>query len=44
MESKDYLDLSAVVTLIIVTLLWGFNYPVIKYSMQRWARHLDSNI
>jgi len=34
MESKDYLDLKAVVTLIIVTLLWGFNYPVIKYSNQ----------
>ena len=34
MESKDYLDLGAVVTLIFVTLLWGFNYPVIKYSNQ----------
>jgi drug/metabolite transporter (DMT)-like permease len=34
MESRDYLDLKAVVTLIIVTLLWGFNYPVIKYSNQ----------
>jgi drug/metabolite transporter (DMT)-like permease len=34
MESKDYLDAKAVVTLVIVTLLWGFNYPVIKYSNQ----------
>jgi len=34
MEEKDYLDLKAVVTLIIVTLLWGFNYSVIKYSNQ----------
>ena len=34
MESKDYLDLSAVVTLIIVTLLWGFNHPAIKISNQ----------
>jgi drug/metabolite transporter (DMT)-like permease len=34
MESKDYLDLKAVVILIIVTLLWGFNYPAIKYSNQ----------
>lgn len=34
MEEKDYLDLKAVVTLVIVTLLWGFNYPVIKYSNQ----------
>jgi len=32
MESKDYLDAKAVVILIIVTLLWGFNYPAIKYS------------
>ena len=34
MESKDYLDLKAVFILIIVTLLWGFNYPAIKYSNQ----------
>jgi len=34
MESKDYLDAKAVVILIIVTLLWGFNYPAIKYSNQ----------
>lgn len=32
MENKDYLDAKAVVILIIVTLLWGFNYPAIKYS------------
>lgn len=34
MESKDYLDAKAVVILIIMTLLWGFNYPAIKYSNQ----------
>jgi drug/metabolite transporter (DMT)-like permease len=34
MESKEYLDLKAVFILIIVTLLWGFNYPAIKYSNQ----------
>ena len=34
MESKDYLDAKAVVILIIITLLWGFNYPAIKYSNQ----------
>jgi len=34
MESKDYLDAKAIVILIIVTLLWGFNYPAIKYSNQ----------
>jgi len=34
METKDYLDLKAVVILIIVTLLWGFNHPAIKISNQ----------
>ena len=34
MESKDYLDLKAIVLLLILTLLWGFNYPAIKYSNQ----------
>ncbi len=34
MEDRDYLDLKAIATLVIVTLLWGFNYPVIKYSNQ----------
>lgn len=34
MESQDYLDLKAVVILIIVTLLWGLNYSAIKYSNQ----------
>ena len=32
MESKDYLDAKAVVVVIIMTLLWGFNYSAIKYS------------
>jgi drug/metabolite transporter (DMT)-like permease len=32
MESKDYLDLPAAVLLMTVTLLWDFNYPVIKIS------------
>ncbi len=34
MDTKDYLDLKAVVILIIVTLLWGFNHPAIKISNQ----------
>ena len=34
MESKEYLDLRAMVILIILTLLWGFNYVAIKYSYQ----------
>ena len=34
MKSKEYLDLRAMVFLIILTLLWGFNYAAIKYSNQ----------
>src|SRR4030067_2189344 len=34
MDTKDYLDVKAVVILIIVTLLWGFNHPCIKISNQ----------
>ena len=34
LESKEYLDSKAIVSLIILTLLWGFNYTVIKYSNQ----------
>jgi drug/metabolite transporter (DMT)-like permease len=33
-ESKEYLDFKAILTLIVLTLLWGFNYPAIKYSNQ----------
>ncbi|NWF91916.1 MAG: DMT family transporter [Syntrophaceae bacterium] len=33
-ESKDYLDLKAVLTLLVLTLLWGFNYTAIRYSNQ----------
>jgi drug/metabolite transporter (DMT)-like permease len=32
MESKDYLNLKAVLVILILTLLWGFNYSAIKYS------------
>lgn len=31
-ESKDYLDLKAILAILILTLLWGFNYSAIKYS------------
>lgn len=34
MENQDYLDLKAVLILVFVTLLWGFNYPAIKFSNQ----------
>lgn len=33
-EHKEFLDLKAVLILIVLTLLWGFNYPAIKYSNQ----------
>lgn len=33
-ESKDFLDLKAVMAVVILTLLWGLNYPAIKYSNQ----------
>jgi drug/metabolite transporter (DMT)-like permease len=33
-ENKEYLDIKAILTLIILTLLWGFNYTAIKYSNQ----------
>lgn len=32
MKSKDYLDHKALLFIIILTLLWGFNYTAIKYS------------
>lgn len=32
MKSKDYLDHKAIILIIILTLLWGFNFPAIKYS------------
>ena len=32
MKSKDYLDRKAIFFIIILTLLWGFNYTAIKYS------------
>ncbi|MBM4324751.1 MAG: EamA/RhaT family transporter, partial [Deltaproteobacteria bacterium] len=32
MESKDYLDLKAILVILILTLLWGLNYSAIKIS------------
>lgn len=34
MENKEYLDLKAIAILLVLTLLWGLNYPVIKYTTQ----------
>jgi drug/metabolite transporter (DMT)-like permease len=33
-ESRDYLDLKAIITILILTLLWGFNFSTIKYVNQ----------
>jgi drug/metabolite transporter (DMT)-like permease len=33
-ESKDYLDLKAMIVILILTLLWGFNFSTIKYVNQ----------
>ena len=33
-ENKEYLDSKAIFSIIILTLLWGFNYTAIKYSNQ----------
>src|SRR4030042_3496338 len=33
-ESKDYLDVEAIIAILILTLLWGLNYAVIKFSNQ----------
>ena len=34
MENKEYLDSQAIFAILILTLLWGLNYTVIKYSNQ----------
>ena len=33
-ESKDYLDPKAIITILILTLVWGFNFSTIKYVNQ----------
>ncbi len=33
-ESKDYLDRKAIISILILTLLWGFNFSTIKYVNQ----------
>jgi len=33
-SSKEYLDLKAICTVLMLTLLWGFNYTAIKFSNQ----------
>jgi drug/metabolite transporter (DMT)-like permease len=36
-QSKEYLDLRAVLVMIFLTMLWGFNYTAVKYSNQGLA-------
>jgi drug/metabolite transporter (DMT)-like permease len=36
-ETKDYLDLKAILIMLILTSLWGFNYIAVKYSNQGLA-------
>ncbi len=43
-ESKDYLDLKAIVTILILTLIWGFNFPTIKYVNQGIAPVFASTV
>lgn len=31
-EGREYLDLRAILTLLVLTLIWGLNYPLIKYT------------
>jgi drug/metabolite transporter (DMT)-like permease len=33
-ENKEYLDAKAIITIIILTLVWGSNHPAIKFSNQ----------
>ena len=43
-ESRDYLDLKAIVTILILTLIWGFNFPTIKYVNQGIAPVFASTV
>ena len=33
-ESKEYLDLKAILAMVLITFVWGFNHTTIKYSNQ----------
>jgi drug/metabolite transporter (DMT)-like permease len=43
-ESKDHLDIQAILTMVILTLLWGLNYTAIKYSNQGIAPVFASTV
>ena len=36
-ESKDYLDLKAILVMLVLTSLWGFNCVAVKYSNEGLA-------
>jgi drug/metabolite transporter (DMT)-like permease len=43
-ENKEDLDLKAVITMIVLTMLWGFNYTAVKYSNQGLAPVFTSTL
>jgi drug/metabolite transporter (DMT)-like permease len=36
-ENRDYLDVKAILIMVLLTMLWGFNYTAVKYSNQGLA-------
>jgi len=34
MESKEHLDTKAILTILILTMMWGFNFPLVRYVNQ----------
>lgn len=43
-ENKEYLDLKAVLIMVFLTMLWGFNYTAVKYSNQGLAPVFTSTL
>jgi len=43
-ENKEYLDLKAVLIMVFLTMLWGFNYTAVKYSNQGLAPVFTSSL
>ena len=43
-ENKEYLDLEAILIMVSLTMLWGFNYTAVKYSNQGLAPVFTSTL
>ncbi len=43
-ENKEYLDLKAILIMLALTMLWGFNYTAVKYSNQGLAPVFTSTL